>query len=282
MIVQSRDAAYAAFTKSVLQIAAATPLLVLHPTGQPFITLNPLITDRTLIPLILNPEPSTEQPDPDLERQAQIANLEYISHIALLATIVKVERTTHPSTFPTHRSIYATYCKISQQLQTRPKPRAKIYHTIAMLKKGKYIHVHRAHHQQGRPNQLSHQLNPHAISALHTKVYAIKHPRRINPSDLAQLNSTLNRLSTSAPNQYAVLTTIASLAAKTKRDLFNATDAYDMYTANTTNPMPKPMFLTAIRTLIRHNILERIGKSAANTPIIARPHTLEPEPKPPP
>lgn len=266
-----RGISYQALTANAIPLLNTAGIVVTHPSGKHVVALNPILTDTHIIPSILNPPEQlvTTHDDgrsttPQLSHRQQNQTPEQVSHIALLAALVKTEQNTHPAIFPTHRSIYATYQKICAKLNTSPKPLAKIYRSVQSLKKTGVIHVHRAHNKQGRPNQLLHNLSPNDIAQLRAKTYAIRYPKYINKTDLQAINSHLNFIieSMRSNKKRDVLNIIATIAAHTNKNLFNASNAYDIYAKSTPNPIPKHSFLATIRKIIKDNILSPLYRSA--------------------
>ena len=278
------EIAFEMFTKTIPPIVAAG-LLIAHPAGKAAVTLNPILTDTRIIPHILNPQKiaptKTRTHNPHPRKSPAIP--QHINHIALLAALVKTEQTTHPSKFPTHRAIYTAYQKLCTKFNITPKPLYKVYHAIQSLKKQGFIHVHRAHTTQGRPNQLLHHLSPNDITLLRAKIHTITHPHTANDDELNRINAHLNAISTTTRSTHKlnVISTIATIATHTTKTVFNASNAYTIYSQTTPNPITKHAFLTAIRNLINDKILTPLYRSINLSLNLTL--TLPPEPlKPPP
>ena len=259
---------YLAFNKAIPAIIASG-LLVTHPSsGKPMVALNPILTDTRIIPSILNPPQPEQNPttaDNRCYQQPQpTPTPERVDHIALLAALVKTEQNTHPSLFPTHRSIYSTYQTVCAKLNTLPKPLAKIYRSIQSLRKLGVIHVHRAYNKQGRPNQLLHHLSPNDTAKLRATIHAIKYPKFIANTDILEFNAHIANIISSLKSTHKrnVITTLAAIAAKSNRNMFNASNAYSLYAQSTPKPIPKHTFLATIRRLIKDNILTPLCRTA--------------------
>ena len=255
---------YNEFTKTILH-CISLGYLIEHPTNSALVAINPILTDTQIIPHILAPpKPVSGSGDAQNHHQPTPKTPEHLSHIALLAAIVKTEHVTHPALFPTHRTIYSTYQTFCAKFNTNPKPLRKIYRSIQSLRKLGVIHVHRAFNKQGRPNQLLHHLAPNDIAQLRAKTHAIIHPHTISNTELDHINAslTLNIASLRSAHKQTVINTIAAIAAHTNKNIFNASNAYSTYTQSTPNPIPKHAFLATIRQLITDNIIAPLYRSA--------------------
>ena len=258
-----RGNSYLLVTKAIPNLITAG-CLIAHPANNSLVALNPILADTRIIPHILNPQETPTADARSLSHKKAPSAPKRVSHIALLAALVKTEQTAHPSVFPTHRHIYPTYLELCAKFDTTPRPLRTIYRSIQSLRKNGFIHVHRAYNKQGRPNQLLHQLSPNDTNQLRAQTYAMTYPKFITNEELLSFNSYMNTIIASLKSTHKrdILTTIASIAARSKRNLFNASNVYAIYTRTTTKPIPKHTFLTAIRNLIKDKILTPLYRAA--------------------
>lgn len=248
----SNERAYIAFT-DVIRALIDAKLVYPHPTNPALITPNPLIATETLIDKLITAEPAHPPPSGVFQRAHHRPYT--LNHLALLAALVKTEGITHPSQFPTHKSLYANYQMICAKLNVHPKPLRKLCYPVKSLKLTQSVTVHRNQAAQGRPNQLSHTLSPNQIAHLRAQIHAVIHPTSLSPANIIDLNNTLESMVRTAPSQHAVLTAIASLARKTAKNHFNAVDVYAIYAKSTNTPMTRHTFLATLKQLVKNALI---------------------------